>query len=268
MSFRLPSSLSPSKVSAFKDCPLAFRFSAIDRLPEAPTKWTVKGTLVHKVLEKLFWEIPKGKRTPKAALEKLEQVWQMTQSELSFIQLDLSSDAKAQMLNESKQLVKNYFQIEDPNQVNAVGMEVVLETQIHNLKLRGILDRLDIQDGELVVIDYKTGAVPSQLQEQSRLSGVHFYAFLCQQFFGKMPIRVELLYLSKPISITAIPSEQSTRAMAKKTQAIWGAVERGCKFEDFRPRVSKRCDFCSFKSICPAFNQCGPADENPFFMIQ
>jgi putative RecB family exonuclease len=33
----VPTSLSPSKVSSFRDCALAFRFSAIDRLYEPPT---------------------------------------------------------------------------------------------------------------------------------------------------------------------------------------------------------------------------------------
>ncbi|MGH9066737.1 MAG: PD-(D/E)XK nuclease family protein, partial [Acidimicrobiales bacterium] len=63
MSFPLPSSISPSKVSSFKDCALAFRFSAIDRLPEPSTAPAVKGTLVHRALERLFWTVPAGGRS-------------------------------------------------------------------------------------------------------------------------------------------------------------------------------------------------------------
>ena len=37
MALPLPTSLSPSKVATFKDCALAFRFSAIDKLPEPPS---------------------------------------------------------------------------------------------------------------------------------------------------------------------------------------------------------------------------------------
>jgi putative RecB family exonuclease len=50
----LPTSLSPSKVSSFTDCALAFRFSAIDRLPEPPSLAATRGTLVHAALERLF----------------------------------------------------------------------------------------------------------------------------------------------------------------------------------------------------------------------
>ena len=46
MPFAPPRSLSPSKVSAFRHCALAFRFSAIEHLPEETTAAMVRGTLV------------------------------------------------------------------------------------------------------------------------------------------------------------------------------------------------------------------------------
>ena len=61
MALPLPTSLSPSKVASFKDCALAFRFSAIDRLYEAPSPWAAKGTLVHRALELLYLEAPENR---------------------------------------------------------------------------------------------------------------------------------------------------------------------------------------------------------------
>ena len=52
--FAAPWSLSPSACSAFKECPLAYRFSYLERLPEPPSPWTTKGTLVHRALELLL----------------------------------------------------------------------------------------------------------------------------------------------------------------------------------------------------------------------
>src|SRR4051812_37996761 len=71
MSLPLPTGLSPSKVSSFKDCALAFRFSAIDHLPEPPAPHLAKGTLVHRALELLFCEAP-ADRTVEAALAHLQ----------------------------------------------------------------------------------------------------------------------------------------------------------------------------------------------------
>src|SRR3954465_14001401 len=95
MSLTLPTSLTPSKVASFKDCALAFRFSAIDRLPEPPSPWAVKGTLVHRALELLFWEEPAGKRTLSAALDKLTRAHTELQTDEEFTGLALSEEDAA-----------------------------------------------------------------------------------------------------------------------------------------------------------------------------
>jgi putative RecB family exonuclease len=120
--------------------------------------------------------------------------------------------------------------------------------------VRGIIDRLELDaDGELVVTDYKTGRVPSEYFEAKSLGGVHMYAVLCDEMLGRRPARVQLLYLSKPEAIIATPTEQSCRGMERKTTALWSAIERACGRDDFRPNPSRLCDFCSFKSYCPAY---------------
>jgi len=116
------------------------------------------------------------------------------------------------------------------------------------------------EHGELVVTDYKTGRTPSVTQEQSRLGGVHFYALLCQQVLGRIPAKVQLVYLGgEPQVITTTPSEQSVRGMEKKVGAIWAAVERACERDDFRPKQSALCNWCAFTAYCPAFG--GDPDE-------
>jgi putative RecB family exonuclease len=250
----LPWSLSPSKVSSFKDCPLAFRFSAIDRLPEPSSPAAVKGTLVHRVLELLFLECEKGQRTPDAALERLARAWAEMQFDEEFLSLELDPATAKSFLDDARELVGRYFTLEDPNTVTAVGIEVLLEANLGSLRLRGIIDRLEIdENGEYVITDYKSGRAPGVNFEQGRLGGVHFYAFLCEQVLGKRPAKIQLLYLGDPLAIVATPSEQSIKGLCQRTQAVWTAVERACERDDFRPKVSRLCDWCSFKTWCPAF---------------
>ena len=70
---------------------------------------------------------------------------------------------------------------------------------------------------------------------------------------GERPVRVQLLYLSKPEAIIAEPSEQSVTGVAAQDQALWSAIERACARDDFRPAPGPLCDFCTFKAYCPAF---------------
>lgn len=254
MSLPLPTSLTPSKVSAFTDCALAFRFAAIDRLPEPPSPWTAKGTLVHRALERLFSEEAPEGRTPAAASALLHaSVDEVLDSE-EYAPLELRADERLALVTDAEVLVGNLFALEDPGRVEVVDTELRLEVTVGNLTLRGIIDRLERdRNGDYIVTDYKTGKAPATAFEQKRLGGVHFYAFLCEQALGRRPAKVQLLHLREPLAIIATPSEQSIRGLQTRTRAIWTAVERACEREDFRPKPSRLCDYCAFKAYCPAF---------------
>jgi len=259
MSLALPTSLSPSKVSSFTECALAFRFSAIDRLPDPPTAATVKGTLVHSTLERLMLLDPVD-RTVDAAMGCLADARAALADDAEWLELALDPTAEATFMAEADVLVRKYFEIEDPTTVTPMGLELRMEVELEGLTLRGIIDRLERDaDGGLVVTDYKTGRAPNQAFEQSRLGGVHFYAFLCERLLGERPAKVQLLYLSDPVAITTVPSEQSIRQLERKVKAIWQAIERACERDDFRPKQSRLCDWCAYQAFCPAFG--GDPDE-------
>lgn len=254
MAFAVPSSLSPSKVSTFKDCALAFRFTAIDHLPEAPSPAAVKGTFVHRALQGLFWDHAKGQRSVAAARRALEAVWGGRHDDPEFCALELSADEQDAFVAECGMLVERYFALEDPDTVDAAGVELSLEVDLDGVRLRGIIDRLDVTpEGEFVVVDYKTGRVPTEQNEHSRLGGVHFYALLCEQVLGRLPSKVRLLYLRESVAIETAPTEQAMRGLRQRTTAVWRAIERACATEDFRPKPSALCRWCSFQSLCPAF---------------
>jgi putative RecB family exonuclease len=254
MSLPLPTSLSPSKVSSFKDCALAFRFSAIDHLPEPPSQHAAKGTLVHRALELLFWEEAPESRTLEAALGYLEQAKADVLGSSEYEDLDLGEQSEEAWLADAESLVRNYFQLEDPKRVRVIGTELRLSAQLGTLTLRGIIDRLELdEDGQLVVTDYKTGRAPGAAYEQARLGGVRFYAFLCEQVLGRRPARVQLLHLREPLAISTVPDDQSIRGLRQQATAIWTAVELACQREDFRPKPGRLCQFCSFQAYCPAF---------------
>ncbi len=226
----------------------------IEHRPEPPTPATLKGTLIHRVLEGLFWNYQNGARSPQAAFDELDREWALLVDNPDFIALGLGPDQIQAFFEQAKTLINNYFQLEDPNDVRPIGVELGLEIQLKDAKLRGILDRLDITDDQdLIVIDYKTGRAPHSSYENSRLSGVHIYALLCQEIFGKTPVEVRLLYLLDPVTISAVPTEQSVRGQRSRTKAIWSAIERACESDDFRPKLGPLCRYCNFQDLCPAF---------------
>jgi putative RecB family exonuclease len=253
MALPVPRSLSPSKVSSFTDCALAFRFSVIDRLPEPPSAAATRGTLVHAALERLHL-LPPAERTVDAALGCLADASVELRDDPEYVGLELRGDDEVAFHAEAAELVRNYFRLEDPRTVRAIGLELMLTAEVDGLPLRGIIDRLELDDdGGLVVTDYKTGAAPSTQYERKRLSGVHIYSLLCEELLGRRPARVQLLFLRDPLAIITEPSDRSTRGTRRTLGAVWKAVERACDREDFRPQPSRLCEWCSFRAYCPAF---------------
>lgn len=299
MSLPFPASLTPSKVTTFKECALAFRLSAIDKLPEPPSLPAFRGTVVHRALELLMWDEPQGGRALPVAFGKLERALHELLESEEGAALGLAGPELDDFVEEARELLRNYFVLEDPNSVHVIGTELRLQVDIGQpsgryrpgalgpgetcvpedvangnharteenpegggrstegagkpLRLRGVIDRLELDEqGELVVTDYKTGKAPGLSQEQARLGGVHFYAFLCEQVLGRRPVKVQLFHLREPLAICSTPSEQSINGLERQATAIWAAVKRACLVEDFRPKPGPLCDWCGFHAYCPA----------------
>lgn len=253
MTYVVPTSLSPSRVESFTSCPMAFRFSSIERLPEPPSPHTTKGSLVHRVLE-ILYTYPAAQRLDAAVTQSFQQALSEYDSEPEFVMLGLDDAQRQAFADDAWALVQSYLRMEDPTLVNPIGVELRLEAQVGDLALRGIIDRLDLDAaGQLVVTDYKTGRAPGIKYEQSKLGGVHFYSFLCEAVLGQRPAAIRLMYLRTGETITATPSSQSTRFITTRTTAVWKAVERACTTGDFRPRTGPLCPSCAFRDWCPAF---------------
>jgi putative RecB family exonuclease len=298
MPLPLPASLTPSKVTTFKECALAFRLSVIEKLPEPPSLQAFRGTVVHRALELLMWEEPPGRRSLPAAFGKLDRAFDELLHGEEGTALAPSGPELEELVAEAHELVRNYFVLEDPDSVRVIGTELRLQGEIawlpgqpgtagaaegdtedeapngthpgaglsgsdlaaarpavaaRPLRLRGVIDRLELdEEGELVVTDYKTGKAPGESQEQSRLGGVHFYAFLCEHVLGRRPARVQLFHLREPLAICSTPSQQSINGLERQATAIWAAVKRACLLEDFRPKPGPLCDWCGFHAYCPA----------------
>ena len=250
----VPTSLSPSRVESFLSCPLAFRFTSIQRLPDPPTQATTRGSLVHRALELLFL-LPPAERTPRALDHCVADAIAEYQADPDFTGLELDDDTTQRFFAECRELAANYMTLEDPRRVRAIGLELLLEAPVsEGLMLRGIIDRLELDDdGELIVTDYKTGRAPHPNYERKSLSGVQFYAFLCESVFGRIPAAVRLMYLKSGEVITAVPSAQSTRYMTTRTNAVWKAVATACERDDFRPKPSTLCNYCAYQRWCPEY---------------
>jgi putative RecB family exonuclease len=246
--------LSPSRINDFLNCPQLYKYRAIDQLPEPPSLEAERGKLIHKVLEDLF-ELPAADRKLQSALEILPISWQHAINQNPELQ-SLVTDEK-EWLDRAQALLSNYFSMEKPNTFESTYREIHLERDLSDqIYLHGYVDRIDVAPtGEVRIVDYKTGKSPKPGYEEKALFQLRVYALLYWKNNGVLPTLLQLLYLGDSQIIKSGISEIQLEATDRKLRNIGDEILTAISEEYFPPKKSKLCDWCYFKSICPAHNR-------------
>ncbi|QIK76520.1 RecB family exonuclease [Nocardioides piscis] len=248
--------LSPSRASDFMTCPLMYRYRTIDRLPEEPSAAAVRGTLVHKVLEDLF-DLSAADRTPARAADMLVPAWDEMLSAMPELAEMFAGEGPdvASWLTSCREVLTTYFTLEDPQRLEPAERETYVEAVLDSrLLLRGFVDRLDVApDGRIRVVDYKTAKSPGIEFEAKALFQMRFYALVLWRTRGVVPSMLQLVYLGNGEMLRYEPDEADLLATERKVEAIWQAIRACDEAQDWRPRRSALCSWCSFKQHCPEF---------------
>ena len=276
--------LSPSRAADFKQCPLLYRFRAIDRLPEVPGPAQARGTLVHAVLERLY-ALPAPERLPAAARALVAPAW----AELCAAEPGLAAALFGATAPEAAPpgvagaaetagsvgpaeveqadawlagvgpLLDAYFALEDPRLLEPQAREQLVEVELESgVLLRGYVDRIDADGGDYRVVDYKTGSAPGPAVEARALFQMKFYALVLLLLRGRAPRELRLMYLTGPVVLHYVPDEEQLLRFARTLEAMWAAIRAAGTTGDFRPNPGPACAWCSHRALCPAWDGVPP----------
>lgn len=259
--FRRPA-LSPSRAADFKQCPLLYRFRAIDRLPEPSSTAQVRGSVVHAALEQLYG-LPATERDRDTAMTLVDQAWEQVVAGHPELAAEIEPAVRAELLEEARALLSGYYRLEDPTRFDPESCEQRVEVELEDgTLLRGFVDRIDVAPtGELRVVDYKTGRAPPEaraLAEFKAMFQMKFYAVALLRSRGVLPARLRLLYLSDGQVLDYTPDLDELLRFEKTLMAIWRAIQSAGATGDFRPSPSRMCDWCAHHSHCPVFGGTPP----------
>ncbi|MDX1879422.1 RecB family exonuclease [Mycolicibacterium sp. 141076] len=254
--------LSPSRAGDFKQCPLLYRFRAIDRLPEPPSTAQLRGSLVHAALEQLY-ALPATDRVPATALSLVTPAWDAVVAEKPELAEEIAPELRETLLKEARALLSGYYRLEDPTRFDPQSCEQRVEVELSDgTLLRGFVDRIDVAPtGELRVVDYKTGKAPPEaraLAEFKAMFQMKFYAVALLRLRGVVPARLRLLYLADGQVLDYSPDLAELERFEKTLMAIWHAIQKSGETGDFRPNPSKLCSWCTHQDLCPAFGGTPP----------
>lgn len=254
--------LSPSRATDFKQCPLLYRFRAIDRLPEATSAAQLRGSVVHAALEQLYG-LPAGLRSPDTARSLVQRAWDQMVAAEPDLAGELDPGQPTQLLEDARALVSGYYRLEDPTRFDPQCCEQRVEVELADgTLLRGYIDRIDVAaTGELRVVDYKTGKAPPAaraLAEFKAMFQMKFYAVALFRSRGVPPTRLRLIYLADGQLLDYSPDRDELLRFEKTLMAIWRAIQSAGETGDFRPNPSRLCDWCPHQQRCPAFGGTPP----------
>ena len=254
--------LSPSRASQFKTCPQQFKFANVDKLKEPTNEVQAKGTAVHQALEDLF-ELPKEDRDTEKLHNLFRAAWTKVRRTDEYHGLFSSVDEEREWGVDGLKLLNNYMSMEDPKSFDPLERERWVRGTIEDLNLRGILDRMDRnQNGELIIVDYKSGKAPTEKYKEPRFFALKLYALLIRDELGITPIELKLIYLKNSTIHTLKVDNKMLDEVKIEILDIWSDIKLAFEENNFPATKNALCkNWCYYKPICPVFNDNAPSTE-------
>ncbi|MEV0681045.1 PD-(D/E)XK nuclease family protein [Actinosynnema sp. NPDC050436] len=251
--------VTPSKLSTWADCPRRFRMAYVDRpAPPRGGAWAhnTLGAVVHNALKALF-DLPPERRTPDQAVAQLHRQWKNEGFR--------DPEQAAVYRGRAEGWVRDYVADLDTS-VDPVGIERWVSAPTAKIVAEGRVDRIDLRDGELVVVDYKTGRHALTVDDARGSQALALYALAARRTLRKPCHRVELHHL--PTGAVAVWEHTEESLARHVSRAEEAADEIGLAADTlaaggdpevlYPPRTGNQCTWCDFRRSCPEGQRAAP----------
>jgi putative RecB family exonuclease len=245
----------PSKLAAF-DCPRRYRMTYLDRpAPQKGPPWAhnTLGAAVHVALAR-WWQLPPEQRTAEAGATLVRRWWQND---------GFASTSQSEAWREqAADWVRHYLTdelIRDPHRPEPRGVERTVAARTSVLSISGRADRIDERDGELVVVDYKTGRSRLTTDDARGSLALALYAIASQRTLHQRCRRVELHHIrtgevaafehtDESLAQQLGRAEQTATDIIAATDTVAGGADPVAVFE---PNPGPSCSWCDYRRLCP-----------------
>ncbi|PIN77572.1 hypothetical protein COY26_01920 [Candidatus Woesearchaeota archaeon CG_4_10_14_0_2_um_filter_33_10] len=244
-----------SKVTCFEQCPLKFKFQYIDKI-KTEIEQTIEaflGGIVHEVLEKLYTDL-KFQKVMKLneILDFYNDLWQKNWNDA--IVIVKKGYDKENYRKMGEKFLTNYYNHYKPfDKGKVLGLETTEFIDLDDkYKFHVRIDRLnEAENGAYEIHDYKTGGyLPEQAKfdEDRQLA---LYSLWVLKKFGDVK-RVKLIwhYLAFDKEIVSERTQDQLMKLRRETIKAINKIESA---KDFPSVITKLCDWCEFRPICPHF---------------
>ncbi len=234
--------LSASAVDSYERCGLQFKLDRDWRLATKPAAAMQYGAAMHRVLKTYFDSVQLGR--PK------------TDDELIAIFCRDLADSRIQEAYQHElyqeqgieQLRAFLASARSASAPRVLHTEKPFEIRVGETTVAGRIDRIDARaDGTVSVIDYKTGKARDQKSADESLQ-LSLYAIAADEKWGYKVGTLVFYNLEDNLPMSTTRSESDLLVARERVQEAAKGIAAG-KFE---PNPGMHCDFCAYRSLCPA----------------
>ena len=237
--------LSHRKIDDYLSCPLKYKYIHVLKVPVLPNHALIYGRAIHEAVGEYGRHKMSGK---KISLEEVIKVFESNWSSIGF----LTREHEEERLRVGRESLKRFYEEQEASDHKPARVEEQFSYMLGNNRLTGRWDRVDIRDGDVYVIDYKSSAIDTQDKANKRtkesLQMVN-YALAYEKSAGKLPKYVELHFLDTGLVGRSQIADKDTI----KFKAKLNDVSKGIRARDYTPKPGyMTCNLCSFSKVCPA----------------
>ena len=251
---------SHTKLGAFESCPRKYWYAYIGK-PEVVRVETVEaflGKRVHEALEELYRRVMKGRVMSADELIALyERGWKRNWSdEVRVVRAD---ETPADYLEVGRRALSTYHARWAPfDRAQTLKVEARITFPLDEggrSSIQGYIDRIARRpDGTFEVHDYKTsGKLPTQEQVAADRQAALYHLGVERLWQGIERIELIWHYLRFDMPIVSQRTPEQLADVKRSCLEVIGAIEAcGKAEENFPTNPSRLCDWCDFRTICPA----------------
>lgn len=244
--------LSPSKISTYLLCPFKYKCEINTQIRNAYKRDTpnlVFGNLIHACLNDFFKRIDESERNfetlRRLFKEKFEANWDKHKSVFE------TKENMIRYVEESKKQFKTFIDSELSRGAPYLIEEFPKYTFNLELELGGKFDRVDREDKELILIDYKTGKIKEDNEKGINFQ-LNFYEYLLNKLYPEYTVKKKVLFFLKENQIIPYENHIDLETVEKEIVEIARIINADYKFD---PTPNRLCRFCDYQSLCPIMNK-------------
>ncbi|MDD5005337.1 MAG: ATP-dependent DNA helicase [Candidatus Omnitrophica bacterium] len=236
--------LSAYKLDDYLTCPLKYKYVHILRIPILEHHTVLYGSAIHEAVENYY----KHKMLKeKVSLEQVVSWFEDTLRPHGFLTMEHFKER----LEHGKKMLEEFYKREEKLNIIPDFIEKEFSFMVDNNRIKGRWDRIDTQDGEAVIVDFKSSSVDSQKEADKKAKDnqqLSVYALAYKETQGKLPKRVELYFVESGIVGCAEKDDDDFDKLHSNIET----VSQGIRKQDFKPKPNyNACSNCAFNQICP-----------------